>query len=182
MDDILEKTKNVYALLTEGNKKILCKYASQVPDGGVIVDVGTCAGASAILMALASKPSVVVYTMDPNLNPNLHPSIKDLGLEDKVIYSQETSVDFAKHFDKEIDMLFVDGIHNYIGVIDDYEKLGTKVKRGGIIAFHDVILYSDTIGKAVYELLEKELVEKLELEESLWHDERMIGLMVTKKL
>jgi predicted O-methyltransferase YrrM len=40
--------------------------------------------------------------------------------------------------DKKLDLLFIDGDHSYEGVKQDYEMYSKLVKKGGIIAFHDV--------------------------------------------
>jgi cephalosporin hydroxylase len=37
-----------------------------------------------------------------------------------------------------IDFLFIDGDHTYSGVKKDYEMYGPLVRKGGIIAFHDI--------------------------------------------
>ena len=39
---------------------------------------------------------------------------------------------------EEIDFLFIDGDHTYNGVKKDYEMYGPLVRKGGIIAFHDI--------------------------------------------
>ena len=38
----------------------------------------------------------------------------------------------------ELDFLFIDGDHSYEGVKQDYELYSPLVKKGGIIAFHDI--------------------------------------------
>ena len=38
----------------------------------------------------------------------------------------------------ELDFLFIDGDHSYAGVKQDFEKYSGYVKRGGLIAFHDI--------------------------------------------
>lgn len=38
-----------------------------------------------------------------------------------------------------VDFLFIDGDHSYEGVKADYENYGPLVRKGGMIAFHDVI-------------------------------------------
>jgi len=40
---------------------------------------------------------------------------------------------------KEIDFLFIDGDHTYQGVKMDFEMYSPLVRKGGIIAFHDII-------------------------------------------
>jgi cephalosporin hydroxylase len=40
---------------------------------------------------------------------------------------------------QELDYLFIDGDHSYAGVKCDFEMYGPMVKRGGLIAFHDIV-------------------------------------------
>jgi len=39
----------------------------------------------------------------------------------------------------QLDFLFIDGDHSYDGVKKDFEMYSTLVRKGGIIAFHDII-------------------------------------------
>ena len=43
---------------------------------------------------------------------------------------------------KKVDFLFIDGDHTYEGVKKDYEMYSSLVKKGGIIAFHDIVEHS----------------------------------------
>ena len=40
--------------------------------------------------------------------------------------------------DRVLDYLFIDGDHSYAGVKADFEQYGPLVKKGGLIAFHDI--------------------------------------------
>lgn len=39
----------------------------------------------------------------------------------------------------QLDFLFIDGDHTYEGVKKDFEMYGPLVRKGGIIAFHDIV-------------------------------------------
>ena len=109
----LNLTKNVNALLCEKDKKALYLYASKVPRNGVIVDIGTAAGGSAFIMALASKPSVKVITIDPVVNADFLFNRKGVGLAKKLSFINKTSDSaFRNWHGGKIDMLFVDGVHS----------------------------------------------------------------------
>jgi len=41
--------------------------------------------------------------------------------------------------DELIDFLFIDGDHSYEGVKKDFEMYSSLVRKGGIIAFHDIV-------------------------------------------
>ena len=44
----------------------------------------------------------------------------------------------ANDWNQSIDVLFIDGSHEYNDVKADFEAFYPKVKKGGIIAFHDI--------------------------------------------
>lgn len=41
--------------------------------------------------------------------------------------------------ERRLDYLFIDGDHSYEGVKRDFEMYGTLVRKGGLIAFHDIV-------------------------------------------
>lgn len=53
---------------------------------------------------------------------------------------KQQTLDKAKEIFKgeQIDFLFIDGDHSYYGVKRDYEMYNSLVRKGGIIAFHDI--------------------------------------------
>ena len=55
----------------------------------------------------------------------------------KLIYVHADANEFAKVFDREIALLFIDGDHSYEGVKMDTLSWEPKVKKGGTILFHD---------------------------------------------
>ncbi len=64
---------------------------------------------------------------------------------------------------KHLDFLFIDGDHSYKGVKKDFEMYSPLVKRGGIVAFHD-IAYSLSNINEVYKFWE-EIKQNYEYEE-----------------
>jgi len=42
---------------------------------------------------------------------------------------------------EKMDFLFIDGDHTYEGVKKDFEMYGSLVRKGGVIAFHDIVLH-----------------------------------------
>jgi predicted O-methyltransferase YrrM len=51
---------------------------------------------------------------------------------------------------KKIDFLFLDGDHTYNGVKKDFEMYNSMVRKGGIIAFHDIAPHPPETGCDVY--------------------------------
>lgn len=100
---------------------------------GIYVEVGTFHGGSAYA---ASQNAEVVHTIDIyRWQPHIWEEFKC----DNVRFFQGTSVDFAKVFNQEIDVLFIDGSHEFDSVNLDIKSLEPKVKVGGYILFHDYI-------------------------------------------
>jgi cephalosporin hydroxylase len=63
-----------------------------------------------------------------------------LYLLKKDSHQQETLEEVKKILNgKELDFLFIDGDHTYEGVKKDFEMYSPLVKKGGIIAFHDIV-------------------------------------------
>jgi len=177
IEKVMERVK---VLNTKEERVAFYEYAKDVPDGGIIVDIGTAAGGSALVFAMASKPNVKVYTIDPKKNLDFLDRRKETKLEKKLIFINKTSEDTAKGWNKKIDLLFIDGIHNYPGVMNDFTWFKKFVVKGGIVMFHDYYLYGDTIGKAVDEIVKTGEVEKIKIVDSLYQKLR-IGLFISKK-
>jgi predicted O-methyltransferase YrrM len=55
---------------------------------------------------------------------------------------------------KTIDFLFIDGDHSYKAVKSDFENYSKFVRKGGIIAFHDII-YSEGVNRIWNEVKNK---------------------------
>jgi predicted O-methyltransferase YrrM len=56
---------------------------------------------------------------------------------------------------REIDFLFIDGDHAYEGVKMDFEMYSPLVKKGGIVAFHDIVPHPPETGCEVSKLWEE---------------------------
>lgn len=137
----LDELHNLPGHISKENIETLQKYLNE----GTVVDVGTCVGKSAIVMA---NEGAHVLTCDPLPNPEAKNKIEGFDIEMFV----ETSEDFGKnHCPDVIDGCFIDGVHNYDGVKTDIENIASKVKVGGYILFHDLNLYPNTIPAAVKE-------------------------------
>ena len=55
-------------------------------------------------------------------------------------------------WDKQIDVLHIDGLHTYESVKNDYEKWSKFCNDDSIILFHDTILHHKTVGRFFNEL------------------------------
>ena len=121
----------------DGKMETLYKLSRKVPYGGTIVEIDSLYGSTAILMALASKPSVKIYCIELKVLPELTKHIKEYGVSSKITIHAGKSCDIGRLWEIPIDLLFIDGDHSYNGVINDNKTWIPYVKKEGIIVWHD---------------------------------------------
>jgi predicted O-methyltransferase YrrM len=82
---------------------------------------------------------------------------------------------------EQIDFLFIDGDHSYEGVKMDFEMHSPLVKKGGLIAFHDVAVQPPETGCEVNRFWNeiKRKYEYIEIVENWDQKEAGIGLLFT---
>lgn len=158
---------------------VLHEYASKVPNRGVIVDIGTAAGNSAFIMALASKKSAQVWTIDPVENEHFLYKRAELGLVDKVHYIEGTSDGAVSFWNKPIDLLFIDGLHSPLGILNDINNWGRFVKKGSTILLHDYFWYGDYVQKAI-DMADIKL-KLIDVPFGFYRDGK-VGIAITKKI
>lgn len=180
MKKALKSLETINALISVEEQRVLYKYASKVRKNGVIVDIGTAAGGSAFMLAFGSKPSVKIHTIDPNRNPNFFTKRKEFNFDKKIKFINKISEEVAKDFKDKIDLLFVDGIHNYLGVTNDFNWFKGFMKKDGIVMFHDYYAYSNTIGSAVDDIVKSGQVEKVKIIDSKFRGEIRTGLYIAR--
>lgn len=126
---------------------------------GNIVEVGSYLGRSAVLLAEASGNDAKVFAVDPyefyqvdtggtgnrkyfiyttdNKSIMLE-NVKQAGFADKVTHIHMKSPDAAKGWQHgEIDLLFIDAMHDYESVKADFDAWSPFVGQGGVVALHD---------------------------------------------
>ena len=140
----------------EGKTEILYTLASEVSPGGVIVEIGSYHGATAVLMALASGSSVKVHCVEKTVRPELTKYIKEHGVSGKVAIWAGKSSDVGKLWAGAIDLLFIDGDHSDAGVMNDSKLWAPYVRLGGVIVWHD---YHNQSSREVAPAIDKFLKE-----------------------
>lgn len=126
----------------------LIALAGEVPAGGCIVEIGAEFGMSAGAFCTGAKPDVQIYSIDLFPDKLLHTHRQNLikaGFGTKWdVRSMQIKGDSAivgrRWFDDNmplIDLLFIDGDHNYSGVKADIEVWTPLVKINGVVVFHD---------------------------------------------
>lgn len=60
--------------------------------------------------------------------------------------------DVASTWNKKIDILHIDGLHDYDNCKNDYETWKKFLNKNGVIVFHDTISYPDDVGRLFSEI------------------------------
>ncbi len=131
---------------------LLMRLASQVREG-VIVEIGSYRGRSAIALAMGASrgPSAPVYAIEPHedftgvLGGRFGPddkkvfqrNIERAGLSRAIHLTSATSETAAKSWNLEIGLLWIDGDHRYEAVKKDFELWSPFLNTDGRIAFDD---------------------------------------------
>lgn len=122
-------------------------------DPRVVVEIGTAKGGSLLCFCkLAAEDATLVSIDLPNGQfgggypewkaPIFHlfaQTGQELYLLREDSHRAETLDKVVKTLNgRKVDFLFIDGDHEYEGVLKDFEMYRTLVRTGGVIAFHDV--------------------------------------------
>jgi MMP 1-O-methyltransferase len=142
-------TDRVHGWLTLREGEALYRLAKACTGAGAIVEIGSWKGKSTIWLAHGSRAGagVPIHAVDPHLGlvpeapenslVDLRRNLADAGVEDLVVPVVKTSEAAAAAFDKPVELIFIDGLHDYDAVMLDFQLWYPKVIEGGIMAFHD---------------------------------------------
>jgi len=119
-----------------------------------ILEIGTANGGSLFCFGKLAKDDATIISIDlpggkfgggyPEWKVPIYKAFtkknQKLYLLRKDSHSQETLEEVKKILNgNQLDFLFIDGDHSYEGVKKDFEMYSPLVKKGGIIAFHDIV-------------------------------------------
>jgi MMP 1-O-methyltransferase len=144
--------------LTDEEGEALYELARACTGKGVIVEIGSWKGKSTVCLGLGSQAgaAVPVYAVDPHADyrfGDFKTNIERAGISELVRPVPSLSQAAADGFDEPIELLFVDGSHEYDLVLEDFERWVPKVVDGGWVAFHDTTWTRGprkVVGSAIY--------------------------------
>jgi predicted O-methyltransferase YrrM len=144
--------------LTDEEGEALYELARACTGRGVIVEIGSWKGKSTVCLGLGSQAgsSIPVYAVDPHADyrfGDFKNNVERAGITGLVRPVASLSQPAADDFDEPIELLFVDGSHEYDLVLEDFEKWVPKVVDGGWVAFHDTTWTRGprkVVGPAIY--------------------------------
>lgn len=110
-----------------------------------ILEIGTYKGGTLFTFARLAAPDATIISLDQWPVTRLHPTIFRWFCRNEqrvhTIYGDSKSLDTlarVRALLPMLDFLFIDGDHGYDGVRSDFEMYAPLVRKGGIIAFHDI--------------------------------------------
>jgi len=146
-------TNQVSGWLAPDEGALLYMAAQSCTGSGAIVEIGAWKGKSTIFLAKGSKAgnNVKVYSIDPhtgaseqkavNANiwtyPEFKTNIHALNVDDIITPIVKTSEEAEKEWDLPIELLFIDGAHEYELVKQDFELWYPYVIKKGMVLMHD---------------------------------------------
>jgi predicted O-methyltransferase YrrM len=114
----------------------------------VICEIGTDNGGTLYLWSKILKPGGLIISVDlaKLYRKSINRFLRRIFPKEQQVYfireDSHTSICVEKLVrilkEKKIDFLFIDGDHSYDGVKQDFSDYSKFVKKGGIIAFHDI--------------------------------------------
>lgn len=153
-----KKIMAAYKVMGDGYEKSYLYYMAQ--RSSKILEIGTGAGGGTLLMSRgvqdSGKPgevhSIGYEPVDKDYRVNLNRISAHPDLKARITLYYGKSQDLVEKFQNEyFDFIYVDGDHSYEGVKADIKNYWPKLKKGGVMAFHDT--NQEYVQKAISEEL-----------------------------
>lgn len=149
-DEVMEVTRGISSstALSDEEAEGLYDAAGTVPFGGLVVEVGCQLGRSSSLLTQCAAEKfhtvhIDPHTSQPEILQQWHLMMHQVGGDFTHAYTHlcmrtEQALWLIEQLaDDGIDLAFIDGDHEYPGVMTDLEILCPLIKRSGILAMHD---------------------------------------------
>lgn len=154
LEQVRQTISTVNGWLSPIEVKTLYQLARNCSGRGAIVEIGSWQGKSTICLAAGSKASngPHVYAIDPHIGSPEHQqtgkvwtfdqfekNIRAAGFQERVTPIVKMSGDAVGEIPRQVELLFIDGAHEYEAVLQDFELYEPLLIEGGYIAFHDTV-------------------------------------------
>lgn len=153
INSIIDTAYNKYKLVQHPFEYYnFCQFYQELKCKNVM-EIGSYLGGNFYCMCKLSDPNGLKISIDCPLYQNqseelnlydTYRKMKTFAENVHIINTDSHSESTIKMVDsilenKKLDFLFIDGDHTYEGVKKDFEMYSTFVKKGGFIAFHDIV-------------------------------------------
>lgn len=136
----------------------LWNAALPLTEGARLVEIGSYRGRSAVILATAAGPGTTLVAIDPHAgndrgdlrgegatqeeeaeidHKSFFANLEAAGVRDRVEHIRKFSHDAVDDIEGPIDLLYVDGAHQYQPAVTDIRRFGAKVRPGGTMLIHD---------------------------------------------
>ena len=139
--------------LTPKEARLLYTLGRACTGRGVIVEIGAWKGRSTVCLARGARDGrrPRLFAVDPHTGSPEHRAawgavdtarefarnLARAGVGDVVVPLVQTSEEAARTLLEPVELIFIDGAHEYEAVERDFELWFPKVVTGGVMAFHD---------------------------------------------
>ena len=169
--------QNINGFFNASHEELFNTILKKSPDSGVWVEIGSFIGKSMAYIyceSLQKNKKYEFHTVDPFLShpetENFYKMFKIDGnnlygeflkniepIKDNINHYKSTSVEVSKKFnDESVDVIYIDGAHDYDSVKADIQSWFPKMKKTSIMAFDDYLSRHTGLRKAVDEFVIKE--------------------------
>lgn len=132
---------------TRDQARALYDAVARLPGGGSVVEIGSHQGRSTVVLAHAARSAGArVTAVDPFVSGRMfggaatrakfERTITSAGVDDVVTLEADYSRAVRRRWSGPVDVLYVDGKHDYWSVVDDL-RWGEHVVPGGEVLVHD---------------------------------------------
>jgi predicted O-methyltransferase YrrM len=156
--DALARIDGVEGWLSVDQAERLWNAAAQLGPGARLVEIGSFRGRSAVILATAAGPGTTLVAIDPHAGNDrgtlrgegatqqeeaeidhkaFNANLDAAGVRDRVDHIRKFSHDAVDDVTAPVDLLYVDGAHQYKPASGDISAFGAKVRPGGTMLIHD---------------------------------------------
>jgi hypothetical protein len=155
-DRTFRSIADVDGWMTRAQAVRLWDRASTLGPDGVIVEIGSFRGRSAIVLATSAPAGVAIFTIDPHGGNDRGPhefegyeaeaesdhqlflaNLERAGVRSRITHLRTYSSEAIDDVPAEIDLLYIDGAHRYAPARDDLVRYRGRVAYGGTLLVHD---------------------------------------------
>lgn len=155
-EDAVAAIQGVEGWLTVEQARVLYERASALPSGSRVVEIGSHHGRSTIILATAAREGVEIVAIDPFARPErtpfeqltaaevgerdlrlFHANLERAGVHQRIVHLRESSEKAVGHMAEPVDLLFIDGSHDFGPARSDVRNWGARVRPNGTMLIHD---------------------------------------------
>jgi Methyltransferase domain len=125
-------------LVWREEEEILADRAAAVRRRGTIVEIGTALGGTAAIFRRATEgKDVRIFTVDVAPFREAYDRLRGTGVTIVARTSSEFAVAWPREVGRPIDLLYIDGGHDFADVHSDFRLWAPHVRSSGAVVFHD---------------------------------------------